>query len=179
MPTWVFMIQASTPRSEHWAMPSRGPKALLLWERFQNSVLFFVFFSRSIFLIPGGTSHPAILLTSPAQSSLPHSALANPSESAVSAGERRPTKTPNHISGPVLQPLFLTGGTCPCTSSLIHEGGGRRGRGVIHTSSSLSFAQPLIYSEKHDCAATQLWQRGPGRGGGAVWGASKQRWRLS
>lgn len=74
--------------------------------------------------------------------------------------------------------LFLTGGTCPCISSLIHEGGGGGWTVGRDTSSSRFFALPLIYSEKHDYIAAELWQWGPAREGKQCEKPQSSRWGL-
>lgn len=138
LPTSVFMIQVFTP-----------PPRLFFFEKAFKIQFFFPGtcrdtcrnFSPSILLIP--------------QRSLAPRALANPGESDVSAGEKRPPKTPNHITSPVLRPptaglrsrLFLMGGTCPRTSSLFHEGGVRRGWGC-DTHKQLSLLRTATYLER-------------------------------
>lgn len=148
MHTSEFIIQGSTPHSEHKAMLSCCPQGPFSLRKISEFCFVFLFFLEN--MISDRTSHLAILITSPAQCRLPHSALANPSESDVSSGERRPLKCQTILLAPSSIPsaglrrrLFLTGGTCPCISSLIHEGGGRRGRGV--TQKQLSCLRTATY----------------------------------
>lgn len=165
MRSLVFMIQACTHHSEHRAALShcsRGPFSLRKVSKFWFFGVFFLE-TRPDMRWHFSPHEPRHLVASPAQRGVPHSTLANPSETNASVGERRPLKCQTILPAPSSIPStglhrrpLLTGGTCLRISSLIHEGGGgawKRGR---DTSSSRSFAPPLIYSEKHDYIATEL-----------------------